>query len=90
MKKFKKRKGLYGVIVCKDNDGYRVVSADYYAHANAIKQDAQLLANWYNHVYIPLFFRNYYQAQYYHVEDVSAIVDTLPDRHRGREYKSII
>lgn len=87
MKKFKKRKGLYGVIVRKDSDGYFVAMSCYHLAASEIKNRAQYLADRDHQVYIPLFFRNHYQAEYYHLDTEGITLDTIPDRHRGCEYK---
>ena len=87
MKKLQKRKGIYGVIVRKDEDGYFVVAADYYISAEWLKQEVQYLANFRRRTYIPLFFRNHYQAAYYGLEIGGVTRLNLPDRHRGHEYK---
>ena len=87
MKKFKKRKGIYGVIVRKDENGYFVATSDYNASASLLKECAQYLADRDHCIYIPLFFRNYYQAEYYGLDTEGVTRDTIPDRHRGCEYK---
>ena len=87
MNKLKKRKGLHGVIVRKDGDKYYVVMSCSCASANGVKQYAKYLADHYHNIYIPLFFRNYYQAMYYHLEIEGVTRDTIPHRHRGCEYK---
>lgn len=87
MNKLKKRKGLYGVIVRKDSDKYCVIMSGDCASAKVVKQHAQYLADLYHQVCIPLFFRNYYQAMYYHLEIEGVTRDTIPYRHRGHEYK---
>ena len=87
MKKFKKRKSPYIVIVRKDSDGYFVVMSCYFQSINGAKEYTQYLADRDHYVYIPLFFRNHYQAEYYHLETEGMTLDTIPDRHRGCEYK---
>lgn len=90
MKKFKKRKGLYAVIVRKDSDGYFVVVSGYSQSVNEMKKYVQYLADRDHCVYIPLFFRNHYHAEYYHLDTEGVTLDTIPHRHRGCEYKPII